>query len=109
MTVNSPPAATTNRSERSAPSFSAPAPRATRSISRGSCCTRLCATVVSTPVIANTATMPAATIQPVTYLRGMRFSSARSVPMAAITEIANAVMKNIVLGARKNFAPGTIA
>src|SRR5689334_14654884 len=50
---------------------------------------------------------PAATIHRRASALERERCTIRSVPKAARTEIANVVIKNMVLGARKNFVPGT--
>jgi hypothetical protein len=65
---------------------------------------------VSTPRLASIATPRAAATQPIRYLRPTsRRAKARSAPTAASTATQREMTYSIVLGARKNLVPGTIA
>ena len=69
----------------------------------------VCATLVSMPPLARSAISVPKMTQPVMYRMPTRRASARSIPTVASMTIAKLVMKKMMLGARKNLLPGTIA
>jgi hypothetical protein len=64
---------------------------------------------VSPPTVASSATANAAIPQPTRYRRSTFRSRIRSTPSATRTHTLKATTYSIVLGARKNFVPGTRA